>query len=186
MCARGALDVHFFPVDSVLMLLSRSERTTTVKRVIFSRVSVRRKNFIFVAQPKGFRRVAQCKEKGGRGLLVPEVWFGIETNRNTRLHRLDDTDEPPLLFCSMRPKRSRLFPLFVISSSSSSSSALPKGASVCHRFFLPFRPFPLSLSKYPYQPLASSPRVHSTTLSSSPLEGGANRANVKYPVCVCP
>ena len=38
--------------------------------------------------------------------------FGRETTRNTRLHRLDDTDEPPLLFCSMRPKRSRLFSSF--------------------------------------------------------------------------
>ena len=47
MCARGALDVHFCPVDSVLYAALTIERTTTVKRVIFSRVSVRRKNFIF-------------------------------------------------------------------------------------------------------------------------------------------
>ena len=62
---------------------------------------------------RGFRRgfvgLQICiKERGIRTMV-----FGRETTRNTRLHRLDDTDEPPLLFCSMRrPKRSRLFSSF--------------------------------------------------------------------------
>jgi hypothetical protein len=56
MCARGALDVHFCPVDSVLYAALAIERTTTVKRVIFSRVSVRRKNFIFGENVKGFQK----------------------------------------------------------------------------------------------------------------------------------
>ena len=63
---------------------------------------------------KGFCVLQICiRERERRP--VPEATimvFGRETTRNTRLHRLDDTDEPPLLFCSMRPKRSRLFSSF--------------------------------------------------------------------------